>query len=93
MSDVNEIQGGIDDEIDTALTSILTIIAAITTAGIGLIVGAFVGFYGLIYFCHFLGGGLGQADWVLIIFTVPAGMLGGAILGGSLPFLFLMEWK
>lgn len=93
MSDVNEIQGGIDDENDTVLTSILTILAAITTAGIGIIVGAFVGFYGLIYFCLLMGDGFGQSGWVLMIFTVPAGMLGGAILGGSLPFLFLMEWK
>ncbi|QDT44948.1 hypothetical protein Pan241w_50650 [Gimesia alba] len=89
MSAANEIQDGIDDEITTGMKWILTII----TAGIGMILGAVVGVYGLYFLCTLMGDGFVQAGWVFLYFTVPAGVLAGGILGGSLPLLFHAKWK
>ncbi|WP_417387405.1 hypothetical protein [Gimesia sp.] len=93
MSKVNEIQDGIDYEFASVMKWMLTIVSAIITAGIGVVLGAIVGIYGLLYFCLFMGDGFAQAGWVLAYITVPVGILGGAILGGSLPFFFHIKWK
>ncbi|QDU53734.1 hypothetical protein [Gimesia panareensis] len=93
MSEINEIQVGIDDEITTGMEWVFTIIAALITAGIGVVVGAVVGFYGLYFFCVLMGDVYVQAGWALLFVTVPVGMLAGGILGGSLPLLFHVRWK
>ncbi|WP_417382498.1 hypothetical protein [Gimesia sp.] len=93
MSKVNQIQNGIDDEFTTAIEWVFTIISAIITAGIGVVIGALVGFLGLYYFCVLMGDGFVQSGWALLYFTVPGGMLAGGILGGSLPLLFNANWK
>ncbi|QDV21621.1 hypothetical protein Pan153_63110 [Gimesia panareensis] len=93
MSEINEIQVGIDDEITSGMAWVFTIIAAFITAGIGVVLGAVVGFYGLYYFCVLMGDGSVQVGWVFLYFTIPAGMLAGGILGGSLPLLFHVRWK
>ncbi|WP_145312366.1 hypothetical protein [Gimesia fumaroli] len=89
MSAANEIQDGIDDEITTAMKWVL----AIASAGIGMILGAVVGFYGLYFLCPLMGGDFVQAGWGFLFFSVPAGVLAGGILGGSLPLLFHAKWK
>lgn len=93
MSSVNETKDRIDDEFTTAMKWGLTIVSAIVTAGIGMILGALVGFYGLYFLCTLLmGDGFIQAGWGLLYISVPAGVLAGGILGGSLPLLFHVNW-
>lgn len=93
MSVANEIQDEMDDEFTTAMKWIWAILSAMVTSVTGIFLGAFVGFYGFIYFCVLMGDDLVQAAWPLLLFTVPGGMLAGGILGGALPFLFLMKLK
>lgn len=93
MSAENETQNGIDDEIATGMKWILTIVSAIITAGIGMILGAVVGFYGLYFLCTLIGDDFVQAGWGFLFFSIPAGVLAGGFLGGSLPFLFHVKWK
>jgi len=93
MSKVNQIQNGIDDQFTTAISWVFTIVSSIITAGIGVVMGAFVGFFGLYYFCVLMGDGAVQTGWALLYFTIPGGMLAGGILGGSLPLLFYAKWK
>ncbi|WP_278469054.1 hypothetical protein [Gimesia maris] len=93
MSKVNQIQNGIDDQFTTAISWGFTIISAIIKAGIGVVMGAIVGFLGLLYFCFFMGDGAVPTVWALLYFTIPGGMLAGGILGGALPLLFYANWK
>lgn len=89
----NETRNEIDDEMLTFLKWLLTIISALITAGIGIILGAVVGFYGLYYFCTLMGKEAVQAGWPLLFITIPVGVLVGGILGGAVPFLFHAKWK
>ena len=93
MSKVNQIQNGIDDQFTAAVSWVFTIISSIITAGIGVVMGAFVGVIGLYYFCVFMGDGAVQVGWAFLYFTIPGGMLAGGILGGALPLLFYAKWK
>lgn len=77
---------------ETVLKVILTIILGVPLAIIGIALGAVVGFYGLYYFCVFMGNGAVQAGWALAYFTVPVGMLVGGLAGFSLPALFCILW-
>lgn len=93
MSVANEIQDEMDDEFTTAMKWIWAILSAMVTSVAGIVLGAFVGFYGLYYFCVFMGEVYVQAGWGFLFITVPGGMLAGGILGGCLPFFFIMKWR
>ncbi|WP_298860010.1 hypothetical protein [uncultured Gimesia sp.] len=94
MSEENEIQDGIDEEIATATKSIL----AISSVLIGIVLGAVIGFYGTFYFCVMMDGGASQggfvgAGWAFLFFTIPIGMLFGGGLGFFLPLYILRKKK
>lgn len=93
MSVANEIQDEMDDEFTTAMKWIWAILSAMVTSVAGTILGAFVGFYGLIYFGDLMVDGFVKAGWGFLFITVPGGMLAGGILGGCLPFFFIMKWR
>lgn len=93
MSEEDEIQDGIKDELLMVLKVILTFISSIILAVIGIALGAVIGFYAPYFFCVLMGNGFEQVGWVFLFFTVPIGILAGGGLGCSLPLLFWAKWK
>lgn len=77
---------------EPVLKVILTIISSLCLAVIGIVLGGVIGFFGLYYYCLFMGNDYMQVGWALAYITVPVGMLAGGGLGFSLPVLFWLMW-